>query len=149
MARAAAAQDVAATRQAGNKTISAGVTAGSLSEKLRGSHQGISIPRILTLSLAPPLDPQDRTSRTHLGMSSQRLSLHAAPKGEMNASARTFGLFADRPSAAAALSARHPLGGMAAAGARRMGLVASHGADGDLADARAAENDRIGLVEHV
>src|SRR5437763_9709321 len=77
----------------------------------------------------------------------QPVALMQRPEGETNASARTSGLFADRSPAAAALSPRNPLGAMAAAGARRMGFVASHGADGDLAAARAAAIARPAELE--
>src|SRR5262249_60000885 len=56
----------------------------------------------------------------------------------MNASPRTSGLFADRSSAAAAGPGRMPFGCGAAGSARRVGFVASDGADGDLAAARPA-----------
>src|SRR5215831_15806624 len=68
-------------------------------------------------------------------------------QGDTNASPRTSGLFADRSPAAAAVSARSPLGRVATDRARRVGFVASDGADGDLAAARGAAIARSAELE--
>src|SRR5262249_1724292 len=84
--------------------------------------------------------PADRPSRQAFAAvpPAFREALHAAPQGEMNASPRTSGLFADRSSAAASGPGRNPLGCGATGSARRVGFVASDGTDGDLAAPRPA-----------